>query len=208
MSEHYQFKLAPLPYPYDALEPYIDALTVSIHHDKHQAGYVNNLNKALEPYPDYHCWTLENLICCCPPLPKQLQTAVHRNAGGVYAHELYFDGMAASSSKSPREPIGRLAKAIDDCFCSFEAFKDIMTQTALNQFASGWAWLTSDCCGKLCVVSTPNQDIPLTKGLRPIITVDVWEHAYYLKYQNRRADYLDAWWNVVDWEFAEENYTL
>ncbi|MEM1484743.1 superoxide dismutase [Oscillospiraceae bacterium PP1C4] len=206
MNEHYPFQLAPLPYAYDALEPYIDTLTVSIHHDKHQATYVKNLNKALENYPAYQCWSLEQLICDCPQLPCDIQTAVQRNAGGVYTHELYFDGMTAPCMKKDARPTGRLSEAINRCFNSFEAFQTLMTQTALEQFGSGWAWLASDSCGNLHVLSTSNQDVPLCKGLRPIIVVDVWEHAYYLKYKNMRADYLAAWWNLVDWEFAEESF--
>ncbi|WP_432353553.1 superoxide dismutase [Anaerotruncus rubiinfantis] len=206
MYEHYPFDLAPLPYPCDALAPCISPETVKLHHGKHQAGYVEKLNAALENCPKYHCWPLERLLCECPQLPKNLQLAVQRNAGGVYAHELYFDGMTPSPVTSC--PTGRLAKAIDCCFTSFECFKDVMTQTALDQFGSGWCWLCCEPDGKLRVLSTANQDTPLSMGLRPVIALDVWEHAYYLDYQNKRKDYVQNWWNLVDWEFAEQNYLL
>ena len=204
MNEHYPFKLTPLPYPCDALEPYIDKLTVEVHHDRHKAGYVKKLNEALADCPDYHCWSLEQLICGCAQLPPNIRRDVYRNACGVWTHELYFDCM--TPNQTAPHPCGRLAQAIDKCFCSFDRFRDVFTQTAAARFGSGWAWLACAPDGGLRVFSTPNQDTPLTRGLRPILCVDVWEHAYYLKYMNLRADYLDAWWHIVDWQFAEENY--
>lgn len=204
MYEHYPFSLMPLPYPYNGLEPYLDEQTVKLHHDGHQAAYVSKLNAALKCAPDYHTWSLEKLICNCGQLPAPLQVEVHRNAGGVYNHELYFDCMTCVPMC--KRPIGKLAERIDCCFTSFEAFRDIFTQTALDRFGSGWAWLASDSAGRLQVLSTANQDTPLTRGLHPVLVVDVWEHAYYLQYKNKRADYLKAWWNLVDWQFAEENF--
>lgn len=204
MNEHYPFELAPLPYAHDALEPYIDARTVEIHHGRHQKNYVDNLNKALCCYPAYQCWPLEKLLCGTLAGPRQTQVDILRNAGGVYAHELYFDGMAPCPHMD--RPCGKLAEAIDRCFCSFEKFRDIFTQTALSQFGSGWAWLAvcPDC--SLTILSTCNQETPIARGMRPVLCVDVWEHAYYLQYQNLRKEYLEAWWNLVDWEFAEKNY--
>lgn len=205
MNEHYPFELTPLPYDYSALEPYIDAMTVMLHHDAHQGTYVKNLNAALACAPDaLKCLPLERLITDAPNFPPHLRCQILRNAGGVYAHELYFDGMTPCPSS--HVAVGRLAAAIDCCFGSFETFQKQMTEVAEAHFGSGWAWLV--CCpdGGLRILSTVNQDIPLSFGLRPILTVDVWEHAYYLKYHNKRADYIAAWWNVVDWEFADLNY--
>lgn len=205
MNEHYPFELAPLPYPANALEPYIDEQTVLLHHNAHQGGYVKKLNAALECAPkEIKCLSLEQLIINYPTFPLPCRCDIMRNAGGVYAHELYFDCMTPCPSSSV--PVGQLACAIDRCFGSFESFKKQMTQIALSQFGSGWAWLV--CCpnGNLQILSTMNQDIPLTVGLRPILVVDVWEHAYYLKYHNKRADYIAAWWNLVDWGFANLNY--
>lgn len=205
MNEHYPFELVPLPYPTNALEPYIDEQTVLLHHDAHLGGYVKKLNAALECAPDsIKCLPLERLITDAPMFPLPCRCPVLRNAGGVYAHELYFDCMTPNPSS--HVAVGELAAAINCCFGSFEAFKQQMTEVAVSHFGSGWAWLV--CCpnGNLQILSTVNQDIPLSIGLRPILVVDLWEHAYYLKYHNKRNDYIAAWWNIVDWDFANLNY--
>lgn len=205
MNEHYPFELAPLPYPANGLEPYIDEQTVLLHHNAHQGGYVKKLNAALECAPDpLKCLSLEQLIVNAPMLPLPSRREILQNAGGVYAHELYFDGM--TDFRTSTLPVGELACAIDRCFGSYQAMKKEITKIALSQFGSGWAWLV--CCsnGNLQILSTPNQEIPLTMGLRPILVVDVWEHAYYLKYYNKRTDYIASWWNLVDWGFANLNY--
>jgi len=189
-------ELVKLPYAYDALEPYIDARTMEIHHSKHHATYVANLNNALQPHADLQGKSLEALLTDLNAVPEAVRTAVRNNGGGVFNHNMYWMMMAP---KAGGEPKGEVAKAIDSAFGSFAAFKDQFTKAGLGRFGSGWAWLVVDKSGKLAITSTANQDSPISEGLRPILTVDVWEHAYYLKYQNRRADYLAAWWNVVDW---------
>ncbi|MCX6072473.1 MAG: superoxide dismutase [Chloroflexi bacterium] len=190
-------ELVKLPYAYDALEPHIDARTMEIHHSKHHATYVANLNNALQPHADLQGKSLEALLKDLNAVPEAVRTAVRNNGGGVFNHNMYWMMMAP---KAGGEPKGEVAKAIDSAFGSFAAFKDQFTKAGLGRFGSGWAWLVVDKSGKLAITSTANQDSPISEGLRPILTVDVWEHAYYLKYQNRRADYLAAWWNVVDWE--------
>jgi Fe-Mn family superoxide dismutase len=190
-------ELVKLPYAYDALEPHIDARTMEIHHSKHHATYVANLNNTLQPYADLQAKPLEALLKDLSAVPEAIRTAVRNNGGGVLNHNIYWTMMAP---KAGGEPKGELAKEIDSAFGSFAAFKEQLTKAGLGRFGSGWAWLVIDKTGKLAITSTANQDSPISEGLRPILTVDVWEHAYYLKYQNRRADYLTAWWNVVDWE--------
>lgn len=201
--EHYPFSLIPLPYAYDALEPYIDTETMRLHHDKHLKAYVDNLNKALSSYPQYHMWTLTQLISNTSNLPKNIQIAVRNNAGGVYNHNLYFSLMHTPAYEIPK---GKLAVAIVSTFGSMERFKENFKQAALDRFGSGWAWLVMNSNGKIGIVSTPNQDTPLCQGLCPILLIDVWEHAYYLKYQNRRPEYIDNWFNVINWNEAEQNY--
>lgn len=203
MKETYPFKLKPLPYAYEALEPYIDQETMHYHHDKHLQAYVDNLNKALEEHPELHGKTLIELLQNLESLPEAIQTAVRNNGGGVLNHNLYFDGMTPDS---PKAPVGKLAEAIDRDFGSFEIFKEAFKKAALGRFGSGWAWLVSDKDGKLQIVSTPNQDVPMNLKVNPILEIDVWEHAYYLKYKNQRAAYIDNWFNVVDWNRAEELY--
>lgn len=203
MQEMYPFQLQPLNYSYDALEPYIDAETVHIHHDKHLKTYVDNLNKALEQYPEYQNWTLEQLVKYYMRLPVALQTAVRNNAGGVYNHNLYFDLMGKPNSTQPE---GTLLIAIENIFGSVEEFQKLFKAAALAQFGSGWAWLVMDRYGKLKIIQTANQDTPLPQNVCPILLIDVWEHAYYLKYQNRRGDYVNNWWNVVNWNKVAENY--
>ncbi len=200
------FTLPPLPYAYDALEPYIDAQTMQIHHDKHHAAYVANLNKAFEPLlgdgplPTVE-GTLTRFLQDLNSLPENIRTIVRNHGGGHYNHWLFWQMMA----KGGGAPKGELAKAIDKKFNSFSAFKDELTKAALGQFGSGWAWLVLD--GKdVKIESTPNQDTPLSQGRQPLLGIDVWEHAYYLKYQNRRADYIAAWFNVVNWDFVAERF--
>lgn len=195
-------ELPPLPYPFDALEPYIDARTMEIHHGKHHATYVNNLNKALEAHPDLQRLPLEQLLADLNRLPESIRTAVRNNGGGHWNHSLFWRIMKKGGGGEPR---GDLADAIQRTFGSFAEFKSKFSTAALNRFGSGWAWLFLKD-GKLVVDSTPNQDNPIMDGAQPIMGLDVWEHAYYLKYQNRRADYIEAWWNVVNWDAIAEQY--
>lgn len=203
MDGHYPFELPPLSYSYHALEPYIDSETMRLHHDKHFGAYVENLNRALEKLPAYHHWPLTRLIRENGGLPFQLQTAVWNNAGGVYNHDLYFRILGKPGEKSAPGP---LSKAIETAYGSFENFEEHLKQSALSQFGSGYAWLVSDRRGRLKIVTTLNQGTPLPRGFHPILLVDVWEHAYYLRYRNRRAEYLDAFFHVLNYTEAENNY--
>lgn len=203
MNEHYKFELKPLPYAYDSLEPHIGKDTLTFHHNKHLQSYVDNLNKALANAPAFQLWTLEELIRGQEDLPDDIRTAVRNNAGGVYNHILYFDGMAPAGTT---KPFGELKIAIEQTFGSLDKFEKKLKATALGQFGSGWAWLAIDKNGNLVIVPTPNQDTPLTMDLCPILLVDVWEHAYYLNYQNRRPDYFDNWFNVINWNKTEKKY--
>ena len=190
------FTLPPLPYPNDALEPSIDAKTMEIHHDKHHAGYVNNLNAALEKAPELQNKSLDDLIKNLNAVPESVRTAVRNNAGGHWNHSLFWQVMSPNGGGAPS---GKLAEAINKSFGDFEKFKEQFNAAGGARFGSGWAWLIN-AGGKLSIVSTPNQDNPLMDGKSaPILGLDVWEHAYYLKYQNRRPDYMKAWWNVVNW---------
>jgi len=204
MKNTYPFELKPLAYDYNALEPYIDEATMHLHHDKHLLAYVNNLNAALENYPELHNKTLEELLSNIHALPNEIQTKVRNNGGGVFNHNLYFDLMAPNS---PKKPVGKLAEAIDATFGSFEKFKETFKKAAMDRFGSGWAWLVADKDNKLMILSTPNQDVPLNLEVKPILAIDVWEHAYYLKYQNRRAEYIDNFFEVINWEKANELYS-
>ncbi|MFQ5535873.1 MAG: superoxide dismutase [Gemmatimonadota bacterium] len=199
----YPFKLPDLGYSYDALEPHIDARTMEIHHTKHHAGYTNKLNAALEAHPGLHGISAEKLLRGIHSLPEEIQTAVRNNGGGFYNHSLFWDIMRPGGAG---EPGGALADAIDAAFGSFDDFKTRLQTAAASRFGSGWGWLCVDALGELKVLSTPNQDSPLMQGSTPILGVDVWEHAYYLKYQNRRPDYLSAWWNVVNWDVVGARY--
>lgn len=190
-------ELVTLPYAYNALEPHIDARTMEIHHSKHHATYVTNLNNALQPHADLQSKSLEALLKDLASVPEAIRTAVRNNGGGALNHNMFWTMMAPKSGGDPK---GDLAKEIDSAFGSFAAFKELFVKAGLGRFGSGWAWLVVDNAGKLAITSTANQDSPISEGLRPILTVDVWEHAYYLHYQNRRADYLAAWWNVVNWD--------
>lgn len=189
---NYPFTLPPLPYAYDALEPYVDAETMHFHHDKHMKTYVDNLNKALEGYPEYQGWTLEELLTRLDELPDGLKAAVRNNGGGVYNHDLFFDLMAPAGQETLPEVVA--------AFGGTEAWQMEMKAAALGQFGSGFAWLAADRSGALQILALPNQDNPLSIGLRPILPLDVWEHAYYLKYQNLRGDYIDAWFHVINWD--------
>ena len=191
------YELPPLPYPYDALEPHIDEQTMRIHHDKHHAAYVNNVNSALEGHPELAKKSVEDLLKDLNAVPEAVRTAVRNNGGGHANHTLFWVVMSPSGGGMPG---GALASAINQAFGSFDAFKDQFSTAAATRFGSGWAWLVVGPGGSLSVTSTPNQDTPLSEGLTPILGIDVWEHAYYLKYQNRRADYIAAWWNVVNWD--------
>ena len=197
-------KLPDLPYDTNALEPHIDAKTMSIHHGKHHQGYVNNLNAALEKYPDLQNEALVELLADLEAIPADIRTAVRNNGGGHANHSLFWRCM---SPQGGGEPLGNLAEAINKSFGSFDNFKEQFTKAAATRFGSGWAWLCVDGNDKLIVTSTPNQDNPISEGLVPILGLDVWEHAYYLNYQNRRPDYITAWWNVVNWDEVAKNLT-
>jgi Fe-Mn family superoxide dismutase len=197
------FELPPLPYAFEALEPHIDAMTMQIHHDKHHATYTTNLNKALEGHPNLAGKSIEELLGDLDAVPESVRTAVRNNGGGYANHNLFWTIMSPNGGG---QPSGDLADAINDAFGSFDAFKEKVANAATTRFGSGWAWLYVDGSGKLAVSSTPNQDTPLMEGNTPILGLDVWEHAYYLKYQNRRPDYISAWWNVVDWDAVADNY--
>ena len=190
------FTLPPLPYGYDALEPNIDARTMEIHHTKHHQGYVNNLNAAIEKAPELQNKSLEELLKNLSAVPEKVRTAVRNNAGGHWNHSMFWAIMAPNAGG---EPTGDLANAIKKSFGDFSKFKEQFNAAASGRFGSGWAWLVSNGSDGLSIESTPNQDNPVMEGRSPILGVDVWEHAYYLKYQNRRADYLAAWWNTVNW---------
>lgn len=196
-------QLPELPYGYEALEPHIDAETMRIHHTKHHQGYVNNLNAALEKHPELGEKTVEQLLSDLDSVPRDIRTAVRNNGGGHANHSLFWPCMAPGAGGSPS---GELASAIDSAFGSFEAFREAFAAAAATRFGSGWAWLCAGGDGGLLVTSTANQDNPVSEGLKPVLGLDVWEHAYYLNYQNRRPDYVKAWWNVVNWERVGENF--
>jgi len=202
------FQLPALPYPTSALEPSIDARTMEIHHDKHHAAYVTNLNKALESSPELANQTIEALIADIPSLPEALRAPVRNNGGGHWNHTFFWNLMAPNAGGVPQ---GKLAEAITATFGSFAEFQAKFEAAGLARFGSGWVWLSVKADKSLCICSTPNQDNPLMSGVAecpstPVIGCDVWEHAYYLNYQNRRADYLKAWWATVSWAAAEKNY--
>jgi Fe-Mn family superoxide dismutase len=192
--------LPPLPYAFDALEPHIDAQTMQIHHDKHHAAYVANLNKAVAEYPDLGKKAVEDLLKDLNTVPEKIRTAVRNNAGGHYNHSMFWQMMKKNGGGKPS---GELSKAIDKKFGSFDAFKSQFAKAGLGQFGSGWAWLVSEG-GDLKIESTPNQDSPISEGKQPLLGMDVWEHAYYLKYQNRRADYISSWFNVINWDYVSQ----
>jgi Fe-Mn family superoxide dismutase len=195
-------ELPKLPYAFDALEPHIDARTMEIHHDKHHAAYVTNLNKALEAHPELQSKSAEELVRDLNALPEGIRGAVRNHGGGHLNHTLFWEIMGPGGGGSPS---GELAAAIDQAFGSLATFKEKLSAAAMGQFGSGWGWLVMKG-GKLEIVARPNQDSPLMEGSTPLLGVDVWEHAYYLKYQNRRADYLQAWWNVVRWSAVADRF--
>lgn len=199
------FTLPPLPFAHDALEPYIDKMTMEIHHGKHHAAYVNNVNKAIaDNAPELEGKSLEELLANnCAIVPEKIRTAVRNNAGGHHNHTLFWEILDPANKAA--QPVGNLAQAITKSFGSFDAFKEKFTAAATTRFGSGWAWLIKKG-GGIEVISSANQDSPLMEGAFPVIGLDVWEHAYYLKYQNRRPDYIGAWWNVINWNVAEQRF--
>ena len=194
--------LPPLPYPTDALEPHIDKMTMEIHHGKHHQAYVTNLNAALDKHPDLHAKSVEDLLRSINTVPEDIRTAVRNNGGGHANHSMFWQVMGPNAGGAPS---GKIADAINGSFGGFDKLKEEFKKAGIGRFGSGWAWIIA-AGGKLSIESTANQDSPLMEGKKAILGVDVWEHAYYLKYQNRRPDYLDAWWNVVNW--AEINKRL
>ena len=197
------FTLPPLPYAFDALEPYIDKLTMEIHHDKHHGAYVTNLNKALEQAPALQDKPVEKLLeDNCSIVPEQIQTAVRNNGGGHVNHSMFWQILAPGAGGSP---VGNVAQAINSTFGTFDTFKEKFNAAATGRFGSGWAWLIKGSKG-LQIISTANQDSPIMEGHYPVMGLDVWEHAYYLKYQNRRPEYIAAWWNVVNWPEIEKRF--
>ena len=196
------FELPKLPYAYDALEPYIDARTMEIHHTKHHQAYINKLNEALEKHPELKDRSLESLLSDLNAVPDDIRGAVRNHGGGTWNHTMFWNIMGPSAGGTPT---GDLAAALDSNFGSFDAFKKEFESAATGQFGSGWAWLVKRG-GGLAVVSTANQDNPLSQGMTPIMGIDVWEHAYYLHYQNRRPEYVSNWWNVVNWSAVAERF--
>lgn len=197
------FELPDLPYAYDALEPHIDERTMRIHHDKHHAGYTNNLNAALEGHADLAAKSIEEILSDLNAVPEAVRTAVRNNGGGFSNHSLFWTIMSPDGGG---EASGALASAINAAFGDFSSFQETFSSTAVGQFGSGWGWLAVDASGELKVLSTPNQDSPYSQGMTPILGVDVWEHAYYLNYQNQRGAYVQAWWDVVNWGEVERLY--
>ena len=198
------FTLPNLPYAFDALEPSIDKMTMEIHHGKHHATYVTNLNKALESAPDLAGKTVGELLAGnCAAVPEAIRTAVRNNGGGHVNHTMFWNIMGPNAGGAPS---GTLGEAIASAFGGFDAFKEKFSAAAMGRFGSGWAWLTTDSACKLDISSTANQDSPIMEGKFPVMGIDVWEHAYYLKYQNRRAEYIAAWWNVVNWKEIERRF--
>jgi Fe-Mn family superoxide dismutase len=197
------YELPPLPYDYSALEPYIDTQTMQLHHDKHHQTYVTNLNNALKDQTQFASLSLEDLMRRINEVPESIRTAVRNNGGGHINHTMFWQIM---KSNGGGEPTGAIASAIQSAFGSFDAFKTAFNDAGVKRFGSGWAWLVLDRSGKLSVTSTANQDSPFMDGNYPVMGNDVWEHAYYLKYQNRRPDYLNAWWNVVNWDEISRRY--
>lgn len=214
-----KFELPKLPYSYDALEPYIDARTMEIHHTKHHQTYVDKLNAALDKYPGLQNKSVEELLIDLSSIPEEIRGAVRNHGGGHFNHSLFWELMAAPKNGGGGEPAGALAKALSSSFGDYQKFKDEFSKAAAGIFGSGWAWLVIDTRhearntrqgagdSKLAIITTPNQDSPISQGLKPILGLDVWEHAYYLKYQNKRPEYIEAWWSVVNWEQVGSEYT-
>jgi len=198
------FELPKLPYDYTALEPFMDSKTVEIHHDKHHAAYTNKLNAALEKYPLPAQTTIEEVLQDLSKIPEEIRTAVRNHGGGYYHHNIWWAQLTPNANPSPS---GKIAEAIQSAFGDFTTFQAQMNTAALNQFGSGWAWLSKKPDNTLIVYATPNQDSPISVGLYPLLTIDVWEHAYYLKYQNRRDEFVTNFWNMVNWHEVEIRYT-
>lgn len=196
------YKLPPLPYAYDALEPYIDARTMEIHYTKHYQGYLDNLNAALAEYPDLQSKNIKDILSNLAAVPHPIRETVRNNGGGYYNHMLFWEYMTPAQV----EPHGKLKETLIKTFKSFDAFTEEFNTAAKSRFGSGWAWLCLNTAGNLVITSTPNQDSPVAEALTPILGLDVWEHAYYLKYQNKRVDYIQAWWHVVNWDKIEEDF--
>ncbi len=203
MNEHYVFVNTPLPYAYNALEPYIDEKTMKLHHDRHLQTYIDNLNNILSKYPQFQNWTLEELIINIASLPEDIQTPVRNNAGGVYNHQFYFYNLI---NPSYAHPIGLFNEAIMKEYGSYDAFQKQFKAAALSVFGSGYAWLVVTAAGNLKILTTQNQDTPLPLHVCPVLNIDVWEHAYYLKHYNLRADYIDDWFHVVNWDNVNKNF--
>lgn len=197
------YKLPELNYAYDALEPHIDKVTMEIHHSRHHQTYIDNLNKALEGHEDYQNMKIWELVAKIDSLPEEIKTAVRNNGGGHLNHKIFWKTMSPNGGGNP---VGEVAKKIDEDLGGFDKFKEELKKAALGRFGSGWAWLVVGKDGKFEITSTANQDNPISEGKKPLLGIDVWEHAYYLKYQNKRADYIDSWFNVVDWNKVEEKY--
>lgn len=203
MNEHFPFVNPPLPYDYDALEPFIDTKTMELHHDRHLQTYVDNLNKALKDYPDVQTWSLEELIENIEELPSEIQTPVRNNGGGVYNHIFYFDGLTPHGTNTSA---GALYRGIVNDFGSTGQFFNEFKEQALSVFGSGYAWLVVNPDGKLEIISRPNQDAPIMQDVCPVLGIDVWEHAYYLKHYNMRVDYINDWFQIINWKHANSLY--
>jgi superoxide dismutase, Fe-Mn family len=197
------YELPPLPYPFDALEPHIDAKTMEIHHDKHHQAYITNANNALKDHPDLAAKPVEELLANINTVPEAVRTVLRNNAGGHANHSFFWKILSAKGGGQPK---GKLAADITSTFGGFDQFKEKFQAAGVGRFGSGWAWLVVNKSGKLEIISTANQDSPIMDGFKPVLGVDVWEHAYYLLYQNRRPDYIKAWWNVVNWDEVGKNY--
>ena len=197
------FVLPPLPYAVDALEPYIDAQTMTLHHDKHHQTYVTNLNGAIEKHPELGSKSLEELLMNLNSVPEDIRMVVRNHGGGTWNHSMFWEIMGPKKGGAPS---GELAKAVDSAFGSFDTFKSEFEKAANGRFGSGWAWLVKKGDSGLAIVSTANQDNPFSENMTPVLGIDVWEHAYYLKYQNRRAEYVTNWWNVVNWDAVADRY--
>ena len=197
------FELPPLPYDFAALEPHIDAQTMEIHHDRHHQAYINNVNAAIEKHPELGSKSIEELLGDLNAIPEDIRTVVRNNGGGHYNHSMFWEIMGPNAGG---EPTGAVGAAISSAFGDYATFKETLTKAAVGQFGSGWGWLVKDASGKLSVFGRPNQDTPLSEGLTPVLGVDVWEHAYYLKYQNKRPDYVTAWFNTINWEAVNKRF--
>jgi len=197
------FEVPPLPYDFSALEPHIDAQTMEIHHDRHHAAYVTNLNAAIAKHPELASKSIEELLSDLSAIPEDIRTAVRNHGGGHYNHSLFWEIMGPGGGGEPTGPVG---SAISSAFGDYASFKDALTKAAVGQFGSGWGWLVKDASGDLVVISRPNQDSPLSEGMTVVLGIDVWEHAYYLKYQNKRPDYVGAWFNTINWDAVNRRF--